>query len=171
MLGGPIEGTPVSDAKYAVGPPRVRLISTDEAVHTLKRAEEAGLLHATMNIKENSWFICNCCSHACFLLRGATELDIPHSVAPSSFWSVVESDLCNGCGACEPVCPMLAIMLNDDHVAEIDYERCLGCGVCIPSCPTEAIRLEKRGEEIYTPYLDYNELVTALGKTHAVHTH
>jgi ferredoxin len=65
---------------------------------------------------------------------------------------------------------MLAISI-DDHMAEVDYELCLGCGVCINSCPTEALRLEKRGEEIYTPFLDYNELVTARGRTQAIHTH
>jgi NAD-dependent dihydropyrimidine dehydrogenase PreA subunit len=171
IMGGPMAGTPVIDPKYAVGPPRARLISIDEAVHTLKRAEEAGLVHTTMNMKEDSWFICNCCSHACILLRGTCQLDIPHAVAPSSFWSVVERDDCNGCGACEPACHMQAIKLDDESMPEIDYERCLGCGVCVHTCPTEAIRLEKRGDEIYTPYLDYNELVTALGRTQAVHTH
>ncbi len=165
-----MEGVAVSEPEYAVGAPRMRRMSVDEAVHMLKRAEEAGLVHTTMNFKGPSWFLCNCCPHACYLLRGATELDIPHAVAPSSFWSVVEKDLCDGCAACEPVCPMLAISVND-HLAEIDYELCLGCGVCISSCPTEALRLEKRGDEIYTPYLDYNELVAALGKTQAVHTH
>ena len=170
IMGGPLPGMPVADPKYAVTP-KARLMSIDEAVHTLKRAEENSLIHVTMNIKKDSWFICNCCSHACFLVRGASELDIPHAIAPSSFWSVVDKDVCNGCGACEPVCPMLSITVTDKQLAEVDYERCLGCGVCLNSCPIEALRLEKRSEEIYTPYLDSNELVTALGKTEAVHTH
>lgn len=170
MDGGPIPGTPVHDPQHAVGSLQGRLVSKDEAVDALKRAEKAGLVHLTMNFKEDTWFICNCCSDACFLLRGASELDIPHAIAPSSFWAVVDKDLCDGCGACEPICPMLAITLSD-HLAEVDYERCLGCGVCIHACPPEAIQFEKRSEEIYTPYLDYNELVSALGKTHAVHTH
>jgi Pyruvate/2-oxoacid:ferredoxin oxidoreductase delta subunit len=170
MLGGAIEGDPVMEPKYMVGLPHARLLSIDEAVHILERAEKAGLVHVTMNFQEDSWLICNCCSHACFLLRGASELDIPHAVAPSSFWSVIDEDGCTGCGACEPVCPMLAISM-EDHVAKVDYERCLGCGVCVSSCLPEAIRLEKRGEEVYTPYVDYNELVGALGRTQAVHTH
>jgi hypothetical protein len=33
------------------------------------------------------------------------------------------------------------------------------------------MRFEKRSDEVYTPHLDYNEFVSALGKTHAVHTH
>jgi electron transport complex protein RnfB len=170
VMGGPIEGAPVFEPKYMTGVPKARVLSIDEAVHILERAENAGLMHVTMNFREDSWLICNCCSHACFLLRGATELDIPHSVAPSSFWSVIDEAECTGCGACEPACPTLAISM-EDHVAKVDYERCLGCGVCVSSCLPEAIRLEKRGEEVYTPFLDYNELVTALGKTHAVHTH
>jgi 2-oxoacid:acceptor oxidoreductase delta subunit (pyruvate/2-ketoisovalerate family) len=171
VLGGTIEGAPVSDPGYAVGPPQARIISIDEAVHTLQRAEEAGLCHLTLNFREDAWLICNCCSHACFLVRGACELDIPHSIAPTSFWSVVEKDDCIACGACEPACPMRAIKLDDESMPEIDYERCLGCGVCVHTCPTDAIRLEKRGDEIYTPYLDYNELVAALGRTQAVHAH
>jgi electron transport complex protein RnfB len=170
VLGGAIEGEPVFEPKYMTGVPQARVLSIDEAVHILERAENSGLVHVTMNFRDDSWLICNCCSHACFLLRGATELDIPHSIAPSSFWSVIDEAECTGCGACEPACPMLAISM-EDHVAKVDYERCLGCGVCVSSCLPEAIRLEKRGEEVYTPFLDYNELVAALGKTHAVHTH
>jgi Pyruvate/2-oxoacid:ferredoxin oxidoreductase delta subunit len=164
------KSTPVRDPNYVVGEPQSRPVSADEAVDALKRAEAAGLVHVTMNFERDSWFICNCCADACILLRGASDLDIPHAVAPSSFWSVIEEDLCDGCAACEPVCPMLAITI-EDHLAKVDYERCLGCGVCIKECPPQAIRFETRSDEIYTPYLDYNELVIARGKTHAVHTH
>ena len=170
-LGGHLEGAPVRDERHTVGLPRARRLSIDEAVRILDRAEEAGLVHTTLNVQQDSWFICNCCSHACFLLRGATELDIPHAVAPSSFWSVIDKEDCNGCGACEAACHLSAIKLVDGKLAEVDYERCLGCGVCVRSCPTEAIRLEKRGSEIYTPCLDYNDFVAARGMTHRVHVH
>ena len=171
IVGGHIPGLPVREDRYSHGRPHLRGLSIDEAVHVLDRAEEAGLVHTTLNIQQDSWFICNCCSHACFLLRGATELDIPHSVAPSSFWSVIDEDLCNGCGACEAACHLSAIKLVDGKLAEVDYEHCLGCGVCVRSCPTEAIRLEKRGSEIYTPCLDYNDFVAARGMPDRVHSH
>lgn len=171
VFGGHIEGTSVRDERYSHGRPRTRRMSIDEAVHVLDRSEEAGLVHTTFNIQQDSWFICNCCSHACFLLRGTTELDIPHAVAPSSFWSVIEKDDCNGCGACEAACHLSAIKFVDGKLAEVDYERCLGCGVCVRSCPTEAIRLEKRGSEIYTPCLDYNDFVAARGMSQHVHAH
>jgi Pyruvate/2-oxoacid:ferredoxin oxidoreductase delta subunit len=170
VLGGHIDGMPVGDERYAVNP-RIRLVSIDEAVHILDRAEEAGLVHSTMNIQQDSWFMCNCCSHACFLLRGITQLDIPHAVAPSSFWSVIDESECNGCGACEVACHLSAIKLVDGKLAKVDYERCLGCGACVGSCPTEAIRLEKRSSEIYTPYVDFNAFAAARGIVPHVHTH
>jgi Pyruvate/2-oxoacid:ferredoxin oxidoreductase delta subunit len=71
-------------------------------------------------------------------------LDIPHAVAPSSYWAVVDEDLCSGCEACVPRCQVSAIKMTDGNVAEIDYERCLGCGICTSICAPEALRLEKR---------------------------
>jgi electron transport complex protein RnfB len=170
IIGGHIPGMTIREEEHSHGPPQVRVLSVDEAVHVLKRSEEAGLVHTTLNVQQDSWFICNCCSHACFLLRGITELDIPHAVTPSSFWSVIDGDDCNGCGACEEACHLSAITLVDG-VAQVDYERCLGCGVCVRSCPTEAIRLEKRGSEIYTPYVDFNAFAAARGAAPHVHAH
>jgi Pyruvate/2-oxoacid:ferredoxin oxidoreductase delta subunit len=170
VLGGRIDGAPVSDPRHAVRP-RIRPVSVDEAVNILNRAEEARLVHNVMNLQDDSWFMCNCCSHACFLLRGITELDIPHAVAPSSYWSVIDESECNGCGSCEVDCHVSAIKLVDGRVAKVDYERCLGCGVCVNSCPTEAIRLEKRDREIYTPYVDFNALAAARGVAPHIHSH
>jgi heterodisulfide reductase subunit A len=50
----------------------------------------------------------------------------------------VIADLCNGCGACVPVCPANAISMQDGK-ANIDPFQCTGCGACIPMCPQEAI--------------------------------
>ena len=175
FYGGDVAGQPVLDPTQMVSIPRIRRVSVDEAVETLKLAANAGLVHTTMNVKGDSWLICNCCSHACHGLRGITQLDIPHAVAPSSYWAVVDEDLCNGCWACVDRCQVDAIEINEDMVAEIDYERCLGCGICTFVCAPKALRLEKRDDRIFTPAADAHELFlmlgTSKGRPYPVHHH
>jgi len=176
IYGGDVPGQAVFDpAQMVDGPPRARPVSVDEAVQVLKSAANAGLVHTTMNSKENYWFICNCCSHACHALRGITQLDIPHAVAPSTYWATVDKDICNGCSACVDRCQVNAIEMNEDMVAEIDYERCLGCGVCTLVCAPEALRLEKRDGRVFTPATDAQELLvmrgTSKGRPYPVHHH
>jgi len=155
--------------------PRMRPAPTDEVVEVLKMAEKAGLVHTTMNTQEDFWVICNCCRHACHLLRGITMLDIPHAVAPSSYWAVVDDGLCSGCEACVERCQVSAISMGDDNVAVIDYERCLGCGICVSICAPEALRLEKRDDRIFTPAHDALELLVmrseSTGRPYPVHHH
>jgi heterodisulfide reductase subunit A len=50
----------------------------------------------------------------------------------------VIADLCNGCKACVPICPVNAVSMQEDK-AKIDPFQCIGCGACIPVCPQEAI--------------------------------
>jgi heterodisulfide reductase subunit A len=50
----------------------------------------------------------------------------------------VIADLCNGCKACVPVCPVNAITMEGDK-AKINPFQCTGCCACIPVCPQEAI--------------------------------
>jgi heterodisulfide reductase subunit A len=50
----------------------------------------------------------------------------------------VIADLCNGCEACVPICPVNAITMVEGK-AKIDPFQCIGCGACIPICPQEAI--------------------------------
>jgi H+/Na+-translocating ferredoxin:NAD+ oxidoreductase subunit B len=176
LYGGDVPGQPVFEpARMVDGPPRARRVSVDEAVEVLKQSALAGLVHCTMNVKEGFWFICNCCSHACHGLRGITQLDVPHAVAPSSYWAAVDEDLCNGCWACVDRCQVDAIQAKEDGVVEIDYERCLGCGVCTLACPPEALRLEKRDDRIFTPAADAHELLVmrgaSKGKPYPVHHH
>jgi len=50
----------------------------------------------------------------------------------------VIQELCDGCKACVPVCPVNAIAMEDEK-AKINPFVCIGCGACIPVCPKEAI--------------------------------
>ncbi len=160
------DGTPVIDPHHFVGDiGRIRRVSVDEAVESLKMSSDAGLVHMTLNVQDDPWFICNCCPHACPLLRGLTTWKGVGAVAPSSFWSVLDEDLCNGCGNCEPRCPVDAIKMSDG-LPEINHEMCLGCGQCTFVCAPDALRLEKREDKILVPPLDDQQffLTYAQGK-------
>ncbi|KXS42248.1 4Fe-4S binding protein [Methanolobus zinderi] len=56
--------------------------------------------------------------------------------------AIVDKDLCTGCGACVDSCPVEAISMNDQDLAEVDAEACVDCGDCVEICPVEAISLE-----------------------------
>lgn len=53
----------------------------------------------------------------------------------------VNKELCLGCGACTATCPVEAIQLGDDGLAEVDETLCIECGGCVAGCPVEAIEL------------------------------
>jgi Pyruvate/2-oxoacid:ferredoxin oxidoreductase delta subunit len=172
--GGLEPGTPLLDHHHAATIAG-RLVSADEVVDALERAEEAGLVHISLNVKDDPWFICNCCRHACGLLRGVTDLGITHAVAPSSFWMIIDEDMCSGCEVCLDRCPVGAISMREDGVAQVTHEKCLGCGVCEVVCGQGAMSLQKRDDLIFTPYQDDRELFMLVaekkGLEYPVHHH
>ncbi len=127
----------------------IRALSFDEAQNTLQRAANAGLVHCVSNQQEALWYICNCCTCSCAILRGMAEIGIANVVASSAFVNTVEQDLCMACGACVPLCQFNALELND--VITIHEIRCVGCGVCVPACPEGALELTRRLEKPITP--------------------
>lgn len=56
-----------------------------------------------------------------------------------AYKAIIDEIKCVSCGACEPVCPVQAIAI--DEKAEVDNEKCVGCSACVPACPEEAIRM------------------------------
>lgn len=52
----------------------------------------------------------------------------------------VNQEMCTGCGTCVEECPVGAMALTDDDVAQIDEDQCIRCGICHDVCPEEAVR-------------------------------
>lgn len=52
----------------------------------------------------------------------------------------IKQEMCTGCRICIQNCPVNAIVLNTNGVAEIDDEECIRCGRCHDVCPQEAVR-------------------------------
>jgi NAD-dependent dihydropyrimidine dehydrogenase PreA subunit len=56
----------------------------------------------------------------------------------------INSERCNGCGACIEVCPSGALYLVEG-LAAVDNTLCRDCEACIAACPTDALMLVSEG--------------------------
>ncbi len=133
------------------GHPVIRALTHDEAVATLKRAADAGLVHSVSNDQKGTHYICNCCTCSCGILRGMADLGIANVVARSAFVNQVDESLCIGCEDCLSYCQFDALTMNDDFVIEVNGQRCVGCGVCVPFCSSEALLLVRRPADEVKP--------------------
>lgn len=129
----------------------IRAMTQDEALETLHSAARAGLVHTVSNNQEGSYYICNCCTCSCGLLRGMAEMGIANVVARSVFVNSVDADLCMGCEDCVDYCQFDALALADELLMQVDPLRCVGCGVCVPACPEDAMVLVRRPEDEIMP--------------------
>lgn len=124
--------------------PAVKALTQAEAMQTLQRAAQAGLVHSVSNHQQELWYICNCCTCSCGILRGQAELGLADVIARSAFVNEVDSNLCMACGECVQRCQFNAITLGTHLV--IESRRCTGCGVCVIACPEGALHLVLRPE-------------------------
>ena len=131
-----------------------RPIGADEAMDIIRRADEAGLVHAGVNTQHLS-NLCNCCPCCCASMKGITEKGMDrHGFLNALFLAVIDEDLCTGCGICTDRCPVDA--LGVDETAHVKERQCLGCGLCSGACPVQAItmRLKDDREEPFQSVVD-----------------
>jgi electron transport complex protein RnfB len=122
-----------------------RELTKAEALELLLKVAEAGLVHSVANTREGNWYICNCCTCSCGVLRGMAEGGMASVIAKSGFVCRVDETACGGCGLCAEKCPFGAIAV--DGTARVDGVRCAGCGVCTVACPNAALTLVRRAVE------------------------
>ena len=130
----------------------VKALTKEEALATLKRAADAGLVHSVSNSQEDNIYICNCCTCSCGVLRGMSEMGISNAIARSAFVNVVDPDACAGCELCIEFCQFDALSLRpEDPYIQINAITCVGCGVCVPQCPEDALSLVRRPDSEILP--------------------
>jgi electron transport complex protein RnfB len=120
-----------------------RAITKEEALQILQEAAEAGLVHSIANHRDEHFYICNCCTCSCGIMRSVAEFGNLMAVAHSDFLAAVEVEECIGCEDCVGACQFGALSVPED-VCVVDAAHCMGCGICVTACPTEALRLERR---------------------------
>jgi Pyruvate/2-oxoacid:ferredoxin oxidoreductase delta subunit len=127
-------------ARFAIDKGMGREISKQEALDILKRSEEAGLVHCSVN-RQDLEFVCNCCADHCVILEVALAQPKPGLALNSGFQPKLDPDACNACEECVERCPATALSMSEDDLPRTDLDRCFGCGVCATICPTEAFTL------------------------------
>jgi ferredoxin len=151
----PLETCLVLDyyAEFMVERGSGRYLSVEKALELLERMEKAGLVHSTINTQTRPQFICNCCTCACMILRGLTELQNPRAIAKSNFLPVRNHEICTKCKKCVDICPVKANKYHPEHDEQPERillfeERCIGCGLCAYHCPKGAIKLVKVKDQV-----------------------
>lgn len=129
----------------------IKALSREEAINILEEADREGLVHSINNAQTEVYYVCNCCTCSCGVLRGMVEYGSENSIARSDFYALVDEDLCTGCEACIERCHFNAMDM-EDGVCTVDTSLCYGCGLCISACDTEALSLvQKAPEELTAP--------------------
>jgi Na+-translocating ferredoxin:NAD+ oxidoreductase subunit B len=129
-----------------------RTITQDEAMDIIHKGVAQGLVPQPSNtVKPVN--ICLCCDCCCQILSNIKKSAAPARIVNSNFQACVSDDNCTGCLACEKICPMDAIEMNDSGItAVVNLERCIGCGLCVTVCEFDAISLcDKKDVERWEP--------------------
>ncbi len=129
-----------------------RTITQDEALGIIHKGVEQGLVPQPSNtVKPVN--ICLCCDCCCQILSNIKKSAAPARLVNSNFQACVDDNSCTGCQACEQICPMAAIVMDDTGMtAVVNEERCIGCGLCVTACEFDAISLtDKKDMERWEP--------------------
>ncbi len=159
---------PIPDFFKGDHPMKARPITKQEAYDILKLSEAAGLVHLTSNFEKGHYFICNCCSCCCGVLKGVNEYGGAKAVN-ANYYAKIDEQACISCGVCaDERCQVHAIEQTDDSYAVIE-DKCIGCGLCVSTCPSEAIHLiRKNAADIVLPPADENDWYRRRSKVRGV---
>ncbi len=120
-------------------------ITLDQALATLKRSHEAGLVHMAYVAKgfDHPKVLCSCCGCCCNTLRPMIEKGTYPLILTSKLVAEDDHDKCTACGVCADRCIFRTRKLVDGELV-YDPTHCMGCGVCVSTCPTGTISMVPR---------------------------
>jgi len=129
-----------------------RTITQEEAINIVKEGARQGLVAQPSNSVQPI-NICLCCGCCCQILSNIKKTEAPAKIVNSNYQAKVDQDICTGCQACEEICPMDAIDMDEtDITARVNNDRCIGCGLCVTVCEFDAMTLgDKENTERWEP--------------------
>ena len=122
-----------------------RVITMEETLEILRKADEEGLVLQPSNAQEIV-NICCCCGDCCQILMNLKRHPFPAAMVSSPFVATIDAETCIGCETCLERCQMEALGMEGEH-AVLDPNRCIGCGLCVSTCPSGALTLERKPQE------------------------
>jgi Pyruvate/2-oxoacid:ferredoxin oxidoreductase delta subunit len=126
-----------------------RKVGLTEALETLRRSHESGLVHIAYIIegKQKPDLICSCCSCCCQSMSALIRFGMPNAVAASRYVAYDNSESCISCGKCVERCQFKARQMQTGKKV-FNVARCFGCGLCLTTCPSKSISLLERRDAI-----------------------
>jgi ferredoxin len=143
-------------ARYVDSAGLGRLVSKQEILAAVDRAEEAGLVHFTDNVELPN-ISCNCCACCCVAMQALNSFNAPAMFTNSRYIARLDEQACNDCGDCASACHVGALQIYENRLIA-KPSRCIGCGVCVSKCGVNSLELVLRPDNRPMPE-DYGQMV------------
>ncbi len=148
-------------AEHLINRGIARRITKDEAIRLIKEYQDKGAVHQVgrliplkdFNSKYDVDILCNCCWDCCAAFGNYNRGLIPFMLKAYYIANIPDSDACTGCSSCEEFCPVRAVEVNGEGIAQINPDMCCGCGQCAHHCPDDVIRMNPLERDVFLPIL------------------
>ncbi len=149
-------------AQHLINRGIARPITKEEAIRLIKEFQEKGAVHQVGRLMPLKDFkakyevdiLCNCCWDCCAAFGNYNRGIIPFLLKSYYIANIPDAHACTGCGSCEEFCPVRAIAVNGEGIAEINPDLCCGCGQCALHCPDQVIQLRFLERDVFLPILE-----------------